>query len=109
MRKAWLIVLPLLLVACVDNKRTYLPNGMAVNQLTCKMSVNSLQRCYRTAGDMCGPRGYSIYDWDGTPWPKPYPDPSTMDDPTVLNEVTILVACHPEMPLTNPSGAQSLR
>ena len=97
-RLLWLVP-AVFLSACVTNERTYLRNGVAVNEISCKLRVDSLARCYRAAGEMCGPRGYVIFDWDGTEWPRPYPDPSSMDADTMLRTSTILVACRPPPPV----------
>lgn len=94
MYRALLLLLPFLVPGCVSSERTYLPNGMAVNRISCTLAIDSLSRCYKAAGDMCGSRGYTVYDWDGTPWPKPYPDPSSVDSDTMLGAATLLTACH---------------
>lgn len=88
------LALPLLLAACSTMERTHLPTGQAVNRLVCSLSTDSLGRCYELAGEVCGARGYTIYHWDGTPWPKPYPDPGSMQFDTMLGSTTLLMACH---------------
>ena len=98
-RVACLAILAAALTACVQSDRAYLPTGQAVMQISCKMSITSMSQCYKAAGDMCGARGYTVFDWDGTPWPKPYPDPSTVDRETMLGNTQILVACNAPDPV----------
>jgi len=94
MYRALLLLLPVLAVSCTTVERSHLPNGVAVNKVTCSMTNDSLRRCYQAAGDICGPRGYTVYHWDGTPWSKPYPDPGNVDIHTMLSSTTLLMACH---------------
>ncbi|MEQ8344243.1 MAG: hypothetical protein RIB84_27290 [Sneathiellaceae bacterium] len=94
MRKALLFALPLLATACMSSERTYLPTGQAVNRLTCSLSGEAMKRCYQAAGEICGERGYTIYDWDGSPWATPYPDPAAFDDYAMVGTATLLMACH---------------
>lgn len=98
------VVATLTLSGCVSVERAWLPSGAPVNQVSCSLSIDSMARCYRAAGDLCGPRGYVIYDWDGTPWPRPYPEPSTVDSDTTLASTRLLVACRPQegQPRTTP-------
>lgn len=61
---------------CVNADTVYLANGVKVVRITCTLRTDALTPCYKTAGDICGPRGYTIYDWDGQPWSTPYPAPT---------------------------------
>lgn len=94
MHRALLFALPLLATACVSSERAYLPTGQAVNRLTCSLTNESMARCYQAAGEICTGRGYTLFDWDGTPWAEPYPDPAVVDDDMLLRRTTLLMACH---------------
>lgn len=91
---ALVIALAFTLGACTTVENSHLPNGVAVNKVTCTLSNHTLARCYQAAGEICGPRGYTVYHWDGTPWAKPYPDPAYADIHTMLRSTTLLMACH---------------
>ena len=88
------LALPALLAACVSMERTHLSSGQAVNRLVCSLSTDSLGRCYEAAGEICGARGYTLYYWDGTPWPRPYPTPDSIRFESELGTTTLLMACH---------------
>jgi len=34
-----------------------------------------------------------LFDWDGKPWPLPYPDPAALESDTALASTALLVAC----------------
>lgn len=78
---------------CSQVETTYLANGTRVARISCGLAMDSFTRCFKTAGDMCGQRGYVLFDWDGKPWPLPYPDPAALETDTVLTSTALLVAC----------------
>jgi hypothetical protein len=78
---------------CSQVEMAYLANGTRVARISCGLAMDSFARCYKTAGDMCGRRGYVLFDWDGKPWPLPYPDPAALDNDTALTSTALLVAC----------------
>lgn len=93
MRNAWVAATMLLFAGCAITQPTYLSNGTKVVRITCAMAVDGMSRCFRAAGDLCGPRGFAIYDWSGTPWKEPYPDPASLEDDPALASTGLLVAC----------------
>jgi hypothetical protein len=52
-----------------------------------------MDACFKTAGSICGPRGFVIYDWNGLPWKEPYPEPETLEDDPGLAANGLLIAC----------------
>lgn len=91
----WLLSLSacLLLAACASSTPVRLATGMQAYQIDCRFSPNGLSACYETAGQVCGARGFTLYDWAGTPMRAPLPAP---DDMAILGGLTadrILVAC----------------
>ncbi|MEJ0017445.1 MAG: hypothetical protein WDN25_12920 [Acetobacteraceae bacterium] len=93
MRRACLAGLLLMLTGCVTTEPAYLATGLPVTRVACTISVDALGLCYKAAGDLCGPRGFAIYDWDGRPWSLPYPDPQSYDYDGRLDATALLVAC----------------
>jgi hypothetical protein len=85
--------LSLLLGGCSQVETAYLANGTRVARISCGLATDSFARCYKTAGDMCGGRGYVLFDWDGKPWPLPYPDPIALENDATLTSTALLVAC----------------
>ena len=83
----------LVLGGCSQIEIAYLANGTRVARISCGLAVDSFTRCFKTAGDMCGLRGYVLFDWDGKPWPLPYPDPAALESDTALASTALLVAC----------------
>lgn len=86
---AWLAIL-VSLGGCVSIDADHLATGMKVVRIGCTLALDRGTTCYKVAGDICGRRGFALYDWDGTPWPLPYPDPLSLSDDDPLN---LLVAC----------------
>ena len=82
-----------LLVGCAATHPAYLANGQKVIRVTCNLAVNGMVACFKTAGSICGPRGYVIYDWNGQPWERPYPEPETLQNDPGLAAGGLLVAC----------------
>src|SRR5438067_10327739 len=74
----------LVLAGCAQVETAYLANGTRVARISCGLAVDSFTRCFKTAGDMCGRRGYVLFDWDGKPWPLPYPEPESLENDTAL-------------------------
>jgi hypothetical protein len=78
---------------CFSFETAYLANGTKVVRIGCSLAVDGYTRCYKTAGDLCGPRGYVLFDWDGKPWALPYPDPASLENDAILASTALLVAC----------------
>ena len=83
----------LLLAGCASVEPAYLANGIKVVRIDCGLAVDGAAACYKTAGDICGRRGFALFDWDGKPWELPYPDPITLENDVVLRSASLLVAC----------------
>jgi hypothetical protein len=82
----------LMLAGCVSIEPVYLANGMKVVRIGCGLAADGASACYQTAGHVCGRRGFALYDWDGRPWPLPYPDPASIENHGIPG-ATLLVAC----------------
>ena len=82
-----------LLTGCAVTQPTYLSNGQRVIRVSCNLAVNKMVACFKTAGGICGPRGFVIYDWNGQPWRQPYPEPETLNDDPGLAADGLLIAC----------------
>ena len=67
---AWFALLPML-AGCAVSEPSYLANGQKVVRIKCDIALDGMTSCVKTAGDICGPRGYVIYDWNGQAWPTP--------------------------------------
>src|SRR5262249_47442588 len=75
---SWLALL-LLFAGCAVSEPSYLANGQKVVRIKCNVALDGMTSCFKEAGDICGPRGYVIYDWNGQAWPKPYPGPDVLE------------------------------
>lgn len=95
MRNAFLASFLLLFSGCVSTDPAFLASGQPVVRITCGLAIDRMQGCFRVAGDICGQRGFVIYDWNGDPWPKPYPDPDTLQHAMNLPYDGLLIACGP--------------
>jgi hypothetical protein len=93
MLKLCLPGLMLLFAACTTASPTYLANGMAAYRITCNPGFAGLNTCYEAAAELCGRRGFAVYDWSGVPWPLPYPDPASLESISTLGSASLLVAC----------------
>jgi hypothetical protein len=87
------IGIALALAACAQRQATFLPNGQRVSHITCNLAPQGAVACYRSAGALCGPRGYVLYDWNGRPWREPYPSPAALDTDPDFPTTGLLVAC----------------
>lgn len=54
------ILLLLLLAGCASSKPTYLPDGSMGHMIGCSGSAASWGMCYEKAGQLCGPKGYTV-------------------------------------------------
>lgn len=93
MRRFLLLAIVTAVAGCTAAQPTYLANGAPAQILTCALGVDSINRCYRTAGQLCGARGFMTYDWQGKPIAMPHTDPNGLEAGANLEPVTILVAC----------------
>lgn len=92
--RAWTVAAFLLtLTNCTWVEPAYLANGMKVVRIACGMTIDAGSSCYKIAGDICGPRGFALFDWDGKPWDFPYPDPTILENEMILATTSLLVAC----------------
>ena len=83
----------LLMTGCAETHPTYLANGQKVVRVTCNLAAEGMAACFKTAGSICGPRGFAIYDWNGEPWKQPYPEPETLENDPGLAANGLLIAC----------------
>ncbi len=95
MRFAWVAASLIALAGCASTQRAYLANGQPVVRINCGFALNGMVSCFQTAGNICGPYGFLIYDWNGNRWPIPYPDPDTLWDEQNIASNELLVACRP--------------
>lgn len=93
MHRVGFAALLVLLTSCATSQPAYLANGQKVLRITCNLAINGMTDCFRMAGNICGPRGFVIYDWNGDPWEMPYPEPATLEDDPGLTGSGLLVAC----------------
>jgi hypothetical protein len=103
-RLAFLAAMVALVAGCASSEPTFLVNGQPVLRITCNLAISGMTSCFRTAGDICGTRGFIIYNWNGDPWIQPYPDPETLQDDPGLGASGLLVACRP-LPPPPPNAA----
>ena len=82
-----------LLTSCAVTQPTFLSNRQRVLRISCDIAVDKMVACFKTAGSICGPRGFVIYDWNGLPWKEPYPEPETLEDDPGLAANGLLIAC----------------
>jgi hypothetical protein len=95
MRLAWFAVSLIALAGCATTQPAYLANGQKVVRINCELALNRMVSCFQTAGNICGPQGFLIYDWNGDRWVKPYPDPDTIWNDQTFASNGLLVACRP--------------
>jgi hypothetical protein len=95
MRYACFAAFLILLSGCAANEPVYLANGQKVVRVTCAVALGGMASCFKSAGTICGPRGFVIYDWSGEQWAKPYPEPETLQNDPGLAASGLLIACRP--------------
>lgn len=95
MRLAGSAAILVLLAGCAATEPASLANGQAVIRVTCSLAIDGVAGCFKAAGNICGARGYTIFDWNGKAWPMPYPEPETLQDDPGLAASGLLVACRP--------------
>jgi hypothetical protein len=93
MRHACFAAFLILLAGCAAYEPVYLANGQRVVRVTCAVAVDRMTSCFTAAGNICGPRGFVLYNWDGDAWAKPYPDPDILQNDPGLAASGLLVAC----------------
>lgn len=79
--------------SCTSASPAHLVSGQPVVRVTCGMAVDGITACYRRAGEVCGARGFLIYDWNGRPWTQPYPNPDALQYDPNLPFDGLLIAC----------------
>lgn len=82
-----------LLAGCATSQPTYLANGMRAYQVDCSMAVSGLNACYAVAAELCGGRGFGVFDWDGRAVPMPYVEPDLARTGGMFGVNRLLVAC----------------
>jgi hypothetical protein len=82
-----------LLASCAQTDHVSLSNGQQAVRVTCNLAIDGMASCFRTAGNLCGPRGFVLFDWNGQPWAMPYPGPDVLQDDPGLARNGLLVAC----------------
>ena len=83
----------LVLAGCAYTEPTFLVTGQKVVRVTCATAVDGITTCFKRAGEICGPRGFTLFNWSGIPWDKPYPEPDTLKNDPDLTMSGLLVAC----------------
>lgn len=83
----------LALSACAQRQTAFLPTGQEVSHITCGLALGGAVACFRSAGELCGFRGYTLYDWDGKAWHEPFPSPAALDNDPSFPTTGLLVAC----------------
>jgi hypothetical protein len=83
-----------LLAGCTSTEPVFLTTGQHAARIRCGNALDGMAACFKAAGDVCGPQGFTIYDWNGKAWPRPYPDPYVAENrhPEIAN-TGLLVAC----------------
>ncbi len=81
------------LAGCAKSEPAFLSNGQKVVRITCAAALDGMTGCFKMAGTICGPSGFVVYDWNGTPWDTPYPDPEVLEGDPGLASSGLLVAC----------------
>ena len=87
-------VVPLVVSGCATANLTYLADGQPAYQVNCNLGLDGFNRCYRKAGEICGKRGFVLYDWQGRTLPVRNSDPSEINM-AGWEAKSILVACNP--------------
>lgn len=57
----------LFLLSCAAVHETYAPDGRKAYTLNCSGLARGWDKCFTTAGDLCGSSGYDILDRNGEP------------------------------------------
>ncbi len=87
------LLLLLSMTGCAQTDHVSLSNGQQAVRITCALAIDGMTSCFRAAGDLCGTRGFVIFDWNGQPWAQPYPDPDVLENDPGLAQSGLLVAC----------------
>ena len=91
---AVLVTLAFLVAGCqTTTERTFLSNGQPAVRVMCANTIGGVTNCLKTAGDLCGARGFVLFHWNGQPWARPYPGPEELQYDTDLVANGLLVAC----------------
>jgi hypothetical protein len=53
------------LCGCATSKSIYLPSGEKGYSISCNGSVLDWSHCFEKAGEICGTRGYQVFDRNG--------------------------------------------
>ena len=56
------IVMPTLLLGCATVRESYAPDGRKAYSLNCSGAARGWDKCFASAGEICGAAGYDILD-----------------------------------------------
>lgn len=76
-----------LIYGCVRVSERYTPDGGVAYSIKCAGSINSWDRCYNKAGDLCKYKGYEILEKEETP-SRP-----VMNQPNTSMERIMVIRC----------------
>lgn len=93
MLKPRLLLVLLLLPGCVSSSPVHLANGIRAYKIECGMNPRGIAACLQAAGDVCGNRGFQLYDWFGAPLSRGRVEAEELEFQGTLAERQILVAC----------------
>lgn len=57
------------LTGCASYSETYIPNGMHGYSISCNGAMQSMSSCIEKAGEICGPKGYRVFNENGEATP----------------------------------------
>jgi hypothetical protein len=86
-------VLVILIVGCAGSRTTYGPDGSEMHSINCSGWARNWGMCLKRAGELCGPRGYTIVNRSGdNPGTLVTGSPYGMSAAPVISR-TMLVKC----------------
>ena len=66
MHRALIVIAALALSGCAMSRETYLPHGRRGHSISCDGAMISMSQCLEKAGQICGSRGYQVFDRSGS-------------------------------------------